>query len=171
MFAPGSFHGFPRAREHSGIMERGFIKLLILDLLHDRPAHGYDIIRSLEEMFNGFYSPSAGSIYPTLQALEEASYVTSTETEGKKVYTISDRGKKYVASHKEPITHIKERISAFSGLTDRREAAETFGEMRRLMRTVMQKARDLDASQWTGIRDVLRSASRDIEDISAGRRA
>ena len=167
MFESGSFHRLPRSREHAGIMERGFIKFLILDLLHDRPAHGYDIIRSLEEMFHGFYSPSAGSIYPTLQALEEADYVTATELEGKKTYTLTDKGKKYIASHKGPIEHIKERIAAFSGLTDRREVAETFGEMRRLMRTLMQRAKDFDNDQWTGIRDILRTASRDIENIAS----
>ena len=55
--------------------------------------HGYEMIKALEEKSGGFYTPSPGSIYPTLQMLEEGGYVTASETEGKKVYTITDAGR------------------------------------------------------------------------------
>ena len=76
---------------------RGDMKFVLLELLQERPMHGYEMIKALEEKTGGFYSPSPGSIYPTLQMLEEGSLVTSTEVEGKKVYTISDAGRAALA--------------------------------------------------------------------------
>ena len=68
-------HGYrPGAR----LFERGGIKFAILEMLKDKPRHGYDIIREMEEQSGGFYSPSPGAVYPTLQALEDQDLVTST---------------------------------------------------------------------------------------------
>ena len=85
----GHFPGFER---HAHLFERGHLKYVILDLLKDKPAHGYEIIKALEERFHGFYSPSAGSVYPTLQLLEDMGYVKSSDQDGKKVYTITAEG-------------------------------------------------------------------------------
>ena len=59
------------------IFHKGDFKYVILDLLKDKPRHGYEIIRELENQFNGFYTPSPGAVYPTLQYLEEMEFVTS----------------------------------------------------------------------------------------------
>lgn len=59
--------------------------------------HGYEMIKALEEKSGGFYTPSPGSIYPTLQMLEEGGYVTVSEVEGKKVYTITESGRGLLA--------------------------------------------------------------------------
>jgi DNA-binding PadR family transcriptional regulator len=69
------------------------MKFVLLELVQERPMHGYEMIKALEEKTGGFYSPSPGSIYPTLQMLEDGGLVTSAEVEGKKVYTITDAGK------------------------------------------------------------------------------
>jgi DNA-binding PadR family transcriptional regulator len=69
------------------------MKYALLWLLQERPMHGYEMIKALEERSGGFYSPSPGSIYPTLQMLEEGGFVTGSEIEGKKVYTITDTGR------------------------------------------------------------------------------
>jgi hypothetical protein len=61
------------------LFDRGDLKYVILDLLWERPRHGYDIIRALEERFHGLYSPSPGTVYPTLQLLEDQDYVTSSQ--------------------------------------------------------------------------------------------
>src|SRR5262245_47979249 len=53
---------------------RGDLKYVVLELLNERPRHGYDIIRALEDRFRGFYRPSPGSVYPTLQMLEDLGY-------------------------------------------------------------------------------------------------
>src|SRR5579884_2464852 len=76
---------------------RGDMKYALLELVQERPMHGYEMIKALEARSGGFYSPSPGSIYPTLQMLEEGGYVTSNEVEGKKVYTITDAGRALLA--------------------------------------------------------------------------
>jgi DNA-binding PadR family transcriptional regulator len=70
---------------------------VLLELLQERPMHGYEMIKALEEKTGGFYTPSPGSIYPTLQMLEDGGMVTSVEVEGKKVYTITDTGRAALA--------------------------------------------------------------------------
>jgi DNA-binding PadR family transcriptional regulator len=73
------------------------VKFALLELLQERPMHGYEMMKALEEKSGGFYSPSAGSIYPTLQMLEDRGFVTSNNVEGKKVYTITDSGRAMLA--------------------------------------------------------------------------
>src|SRR6266852_3133281 len=68
---------------------RGDVKFALLELLRERPMHGYEMMKALEEKSGGFYRPSPGSVYPTLQMLEDGGLVTSNEVEGKKVYSIT----------------------------------------------------------------------------------
>jgi DNA-binding PadR family transcriptional regulator len=93
MFRDRIFHEerFFRGSRRGTSFQRGDLKYVILDLLKDKPRHGYDIIRELEERSYGFYKPSPGVIYPTLQMLEEMGYASSTEQEGKKVYSITKK--------------------------------------------------------------------------------
>src|ERR1044071_9767016 len=74
-------------------MRRGDIKFLLLEVLRHGPKHGYEIIQYLEENYRG-YRPSPGSVYPTLQMLEEGGFVTSEEIDGKRVYSITSQGEK-----------------------------------------------------------------------------
>jgi Transcriptional regulator PadR-like family len=85
---------------------RGGVKFAILELLKEKPRHGYDIIREMEERSGGLYSPSPGVIYPTLQALEDQDFVKSTEQDGKRVYSITDAGLLYLKGHTQG-THSK----------------------------------------------------------------
>lgn len=79
---------------------RGDMKFALLELLQERPMHGYEMMKALEERSGGFYVPSAGSIYPTLQMLEDRGLVTFAESEGKKVYTLTDAGRAALAERK-----------------------------------------------------------------------
>jgi DNA-binding PadR family transcriptional regulator len=78
---------------------RGDMKFLVLEMLAETPRHGYEIIGAIEEK-RGF-RPSAGSIYPTLQFLEDGGFVTSAEVDGKRVYTITDAGRALLADRTE----------------------------------------------------------------------
>ncbi|HEY7355092.1 MAG TPA: PadR family transcriptional regulator, partial [Ktedonobacterales bacterium] len=96
-FGPGG-RGFPFGPGGRGpggprFMGRGDLKYVLLGLLRERPMHGYEMMKLLEEQASGFYSPSAGAIYPTLQMLEDRSWVTSETVDGKKIYTITDAGR------------------------------------------------------------------------------
>src|SRR5688572_27921402 len=72
---------------------RGDIKFHLLEILKEGPRHGYEIISELEKRSGG-YRPSPGSVYPTLQMLEEAGFLTGEQVEGKKIYTITEEGLK-----------------------------------------------------------------------------
>lgn len=88
--------GGPRQRQR-----RGDIKYILLEVLAEQPRHGYDLIKVLEERYGGFYRPSPGSVYPTLQLLEEEGNLTSEMQEGKRVYTITEAGKELLAARKQ----------------------------------------------------------------------
>lgn len=85
---------------------RGGVKYALLRLLESQPMHGYQMMKSLEEQSGGLYIPSAGSIYPTLQMLEDRELISSTVTEGKKIYRIRDAGRAFLkegcSRHREP---------------------------------------------------------------------
>lgn len=78
-------------------MRRGDIKFLLLELLSEQPSHGYDLIKRMEARYGGFRRLSPGSVYPTLQLLEDGGYVVGETTEGKRVYTITDAGQQLLA--------------------------------------------------------------------------
>src|SRR6266480_7154664 len=90
-------HGGPFGGEGGRFFGRGDMKFALLELLQERPMHGYEMMKALEEKTGGFYTPSPGSIYPTLQMLEDGGMVTSAEVEGKKVYSITDSGRALLA--------------------------------------------------------------------------
>ncbi len=106
-FGPGPFgpgghqfgHGgsFGPGGEGGRFFGRGDMKFALLQLLQERPMHGYEMMKALEEKSGGFYTPSPGSVYPTLQMLEDRGFVTSNEVEGKKVYSITDSGRSMLA--------------------------------------------------------------------------
>ncbi len=77
-------------------VSRGDVRLAILYLLSEEPMHGYQIMQELSERTGGVWSPSPGSIYPTLQQLEDEDLVQSEERDGKKVYRLTDAGAKEV---------------------------------------------------------------------------
>ena len=74
-------------------MRRGAIRTAILTSLKDEPAHGYEVMRRLEEMSGGLWRPSPGSVYPHLQMLEDEGLVQSSEAEGSRTYTLTETGR------------------------------------------------------------------------------
>jgi len=74
-------------------MPRGAIRTAILIALRDEPAHGYEVMRRLEELSGGLWRPSPGSVYPHLQMLEDEGMVQSSEVEGSRTYTLTDAGR------------------------------------------------------------------------------
>jgi DNA-binding PadR family transcriptional regulator len=81
--------------------DHGRMRVVILSLIAEKPRHGYDIIKTIEERFRGLYSPSPGVIYPTLTLLEEMGYATVQESGGKKLYTITQEGEAFLKVHPE----------------------------------------------------------------------
>ena len=84
-----------------GVFERGDLRLVVLRLLSQRPMHGYEVMRALEEEARGCYRASPGSVYPTLQMLEDQGFLTSERADGKKVYSVTDAGRAHLDEHQD----------------------------------------------------------------------
>lgn len=97
------------------ILAQGDLRLVILALLAERPRHGYDLIRAIEERSAGAYSPSPGVIYPTLTFLEEAGYATVQDEGARKLYAITDAGRRVLEENRALADALLGRI-AQSGL-------------------------------------------------------
>ena len=112
MFHDRIFKGdrFFRSSRRESSFQKGDLKYILLDLIKDKPRHGYEMIRELEEQSHGMYKPSPGVIYPTLQMLEEMGYTSSTEEEGKKIYSINKEGLDFLAKKKDIANGVKSQI-------------------------------------------------------------
>jgi DNA-binding PadR family transcriptional regulator len=101
------------------MFEAGELRLVILRLLKEQPRHGYDVIKALEERMAGCYTPSAGTVYPTLQLLEDQGLVRGVETEGKRVYHITPAGEALLAERRgdldDIIDRVRETVRDFAG--------------------------------------------------------
>ena len=74
-------------------IKRSFLKYIVLKIIKDKPIHGYEIIKTVEFLSKGQWTPSAGSIYPILESLESKGFIQSEEIERRKVYSITLEGK------------------------------------------------------------------------------
>jgi len=107
------------------VFESGEMKYVILRLLREKPRHGYEIIKALEERFGGWYSPSPGTVYPTLQLLEDQGFVRVVETDGRKTYHITAEGEAFLDEHRDTIDEMFDRVRE----TVRDFAGGTMGEL------------------------------------------
>jgi DNA-binding PadR family transcriptional regulator len=147
---------------------RGDLKYVILELLRDQPRHGYDIIRALEERMQGRYRPSPGSVYPTLQMLEDLGYVSSTQQEGKKVYTITDEGRRYLEEQKSTVDDIRERIASGWEAAQRPEVADLMHEVQQLARALFREGtRSIhDIDRLRQLREIVARTRAEVEALT-----
>lgn len=97
------------------LFAHGNLHLAVLHLIAEKPRHGYEIIKTIEEMVSGSYSPSPGTVYPALSMLEDQGFVTVETVEGnKKLYTVTDAGKAYLAENQSSVTALLERMTQMS---------------------------------------------------------
>ena len=144
---------------------RGDIKFVLLELLKDQPRHGYEMIKILEERSSGFYRPSPGVVYPTLQLLEEEGNVTSEMVEGKRVYTITDAGRELLTEQEE---------SREPGFGPRWGRSQETPQLMELQRTIMalhesanQAARYGTPEQIQAVQEAIESANQQVHSILA----
>jgi DNA-binding PadR family transcriptional regulator len=139
-------------------MRRGDMKFLLLEVLKEGPRHGYEVISELENRFRG-YRPSPGSVYPTLQMLEEGGFVTSQEVEGKKVYTITDAGLKMLEERGE--RRFEEASPAM------KEAFAIRESLGKLAGAVIDGARGADEETLKRINEILNKARKEVYSVLA----
>ena len=167
MFRDRFFRGEPHfggPRKESPF-QKGDLKYVILGLLKDKPRYGYEVIRALEERSHGFYTPSAGVVYPTLQMLQEMGYASAEERDGKKVYTITDEGLKFLSERKDQADEVKSQMKYHWNPENMGviiEMMREFGELGRLMK---HRGCRSNPEKMQRIRDIFSRASQEIKAI------
>ena len=99
-----------RGRRRQQLFEAGEVKFLMLELLREKPRHGYEIIKALEERMGGHYTPSPGTVYPTLQLLEDQGHIRAIEAEGRKVYELTASGLQFLDENRGTVDDILARV-------------------------------------------------------------
>jgi DNA-binding PadR family transcriptional regulator len=170
MFGPGA-SGFGAPHFRWRIFDRGDLKYMILELLRDRPMHGYEVMRALEETAHGAYKASPGSVYPTLQSLEDDGYVASEERDGRKVYTITDGGLEFLDTNRDRVEQILHRIGDFAKHFSGAPMTDVTKSFMRLAQASFEQTvrRVADENSLDLVRQILERAAREIESVgSAG---
>jgi len=157
--------GVFRSSRRRSSFQKGDLKYIILDLIRDKPRHGYDIIRELEEQSHGLYKPSPGVIYPTLQMLEEMGHAQSIEQEGKKVYSITEEGLQFLAKQKDIADGVRSQMKKRWGFRNIGRMALVMKEYHALEHLLGRGIRTLDADKMQRIREVLVQTYDNIESI------
>jgi len=119
------------------VFAHGRLRLYLLKLLDEAPRHGYEVIRLLEERFQGLYAPSAGTVYPRLAKLESEGLVTHTTEGGRKVYAITDAGRAELAERSGELADLElEILESVAELAAeiRADVRGAAGDLRREMR-------------------------------------
>ncbi len=154
------------------MFEQGGLKFVILRLLDEKPRHGYEIIKELEERSGGRYTPSPGTVYPTLTMLEEMGFASSTVEEGgKKVYSITDAGRQHLTENKSAVDDVIERLAQVGASIFGEQMRTAHEAMGALGRTYMHATlhRTADPAYVTKVVEILKRASAELDALVAAK--
>lgn len=146
---------------------QGEVRLALLSLLQDAPAHGYELMKRLEERSGGTYRASAGTIYPVLQQLEDEGLVKGEEVEGKRTYHLTDAGREELVRHREDVERIWRRAGGWRdwGVSMGPETAEIWGSWGRLSKATFRAAARSNIETAERIREILDRARKELETL------
>ncbi len=158
-FGPGG--GGPRGRGRKA--RRGDIRTAALLLLNEEPRNGYQIMQEVEERSDGVWRPSPGSVYPALQQLEDEGLIRSDESDGRKLFKLTDAGREYVEQRGEDKPAPWEQMSG--------DVSDQAHELGRLIREVAsafsQVVKTGSEAQMGEARKVLATTRKDLYRILA----
>jgi DNA-binding PadR family transcriptional regulator len=164
-FGPDGFGGGRPGR----MFGQGELQLLLLALIAEKPSHGYDLIRTIEVKFGGDYSPSPGTIYPTLTLLEEQELIEGcAEAGSKKSYAATEKGRQHLAQNREQVTAMMARIDIMAGTTEARMPPH--GIMHAVMtlrHAILAKPGGWSEAEEARVRKILETAAKEIVGSSA----
>ncbi|MER7950748.1 helix-turn-helix transcriptional regulator [Streptomyces sp. NPDC096079] len=141
------------------VFAHGRLRLYLLKLLDEAPRHGYEVIRLLEERFQGLYAPSAGTVYPRLAKLEAEGLVTHASEGGRKVYSITDAGRTELAGRGAELDdlerEIRESVSELAAEM-REDVRGAAGRVRSEMRAAAGQNRTVDPPSFAEAKEEMR---------------
>lgn len=146
-------------------MGRGDVRLLVLESLKDGPKRGYEVIRSIRDMFGGWYNPSPGAVYPTLQWLEDEGLIESeTLADGKKRYKITEDGLRFLRERGDQLTAFYEKCKRATSI----EGLELMDSARRLGLAVIHAYISYPTEKLGEVSKILEEARRKILSLVEG---
>jgi DNA-binding PadR family transcriptional regulator len=144
----------------------GDMKYVILQLVKEKPRHGYEIMKALEERMHGCYSPSPGTVYPTLQLLEDEGLVKAKDVEGKKVYEITPDGVKFLDEHRDVVEDIFDRVGDAVNQALGGTMVDVNESVARLVKAVYRRGWRASDEARKKIAEILARARKEIEEAT-----
>ncbi len=147
--------------------EFGEVRLAILSLLSEGPKHGYQLMKEMEERSGGLYRASAGSVYPTLQQLEDEGLIESVRQDGKRIYQITGAGRQELERDPEAVRRIWERAERWEdwGQCISPEAFALAGPLAAVVKAALRASSRAvgSADREQRVREILDRARRELE--------
>jgi DNA-binding PadR family transcriptional regulator len=151
------------------VFAHGRLRLYLLKLLDESPRHGYEVIRLLEERFQGLYAPSAGTVYPRLAKLEQEGLVSHSTEGGRKVYALTDAGRAELTARADEIAGLEAEIRASVSTLAAEIRADVRGAAGDLRQEMRAAARDTATRPSDGTKDWKEQAKHAKEDSRRAR--
>ncbi|HLK25543.1 MAG TPA: PadR family transcriptional regulator [Caulobacteraceae bacterium] len=150
------------------VFEQGDLRLVLLKLIADKPSHGYELIKAVEEAVGGAYAPSPGVVYPTLTLLEDMGYVRQQpDAEGaKKLYAVTAEGTAHLDEQKAAVESIFGRMDEVASANRGRSAPQILRAMQNLNTALRYRLGrgPLSEAQVQAVAAALDAAARAVED-------
>lgn len=146
---------------------QGDLRFVVLKLIRDKPSHGYEIIKAIEDLLGGAYSPSPGVVYPTLTLLEELGQIRVQDAEGpRKLYVVTPEGEAILEQNRAVVDQIFARMAEINARHGGGPAPQILRAMENLktaLRIRLSRG-PLNADQVAEIARVLDDAARAVEE-------
>jgi DNA-binding PadR family transcriptional regulator len=143
----------------------GDLRYVILQLIAEKPSHGYEIIKSIGERLGGGYAPSPGVVYPMLTMLEEMGHATVVTDGARKLYSITEEGSKALAENKALVDAIFARMDRTRSEQGTERAPQIERAIANFKMTLTMKTGPLTAEQIHAITDIIDAAAKQIERV------
>jgi DNA-binding PadR family transcriptional regulator len=143
----------------------GDLRYVILQLISEKPSHGYEIIKSIQERLGGSYAPSPGVVYPMLTMLEEMGHATVVTDGTRKLYTITDEGSKALAENKAQVDALFARMDHIRGEHGGEQAQQIERAVANFRMALRMKKGPLTTEQIHAITDIIDAAAKQIERV------
>jgi len=143
--------------------DSGDLRYVILHLISDTPRHGYEIIKLIESRMSGAHSPSPGIVYPTLTLLEEMGLAAVTVEGPRKLYTITDEGKRELEANRAATEAILQRIQQAGERHARDWPGPIMRSMENLKMVLRMRGGQWSSEQLAAVTDLIDNAAKQIE--------
>jgi len=160
------FRGHGRFGGHKRMFEQGDLRFVVLKLISEKPSHGYEIIKAIEDRLGGSYAPSPGVIYPTLTLLEEMGAIRVRETEGpRKLYAITPEGEDALRQNQATVDAIFERMAEVNARHGGGPAPQIIRAMENLKTALRLRLSrgPLSSEQLAEVSNILDAAAKAVE--------